>query len=128
MQKFQTFDKLVPVNLVARRVEAPAAWRACAPSPGDRRGRETKPWSSAPRRARRPWCGRRRCPHRRAATAPHPCIIFFVGQGGVGKSSCAAAAAVTLTEKEGPVLLISVDPAHGLSDVLQSRLTDTETR
>ena len=35
---------------------------------------------------------------------------------------------MTLTEKEGPVLLISVDPAHGLSDVLQSRLTDTETQ
>jgi arsenite-transporting ATPase len=46
----------------------------------------------------------------------------------VGKSSCAAAAAVTLTEKEGPVLLISTDPAHSLSDVLQSRLTDTETQ
>src|SRR5439155_202488 len=55
-------------------------------------------------------------------------LIFFVGQGGVGKSSCAAAAAVTLTEKEGPVLLISTDPAHSLSDVLQSRLTDTETQ
>ena len=26
------------------------------------------------------------------------------------------------------MLLISVDPAHGLSDVLQSRLTDTETQ
>jgi arsenite-transporting ATPase len=55
-------------------------------------------------------------------------LIFFVGQGGVGKSSCAAAAAVTLTEKEGPVLLISTDPSHSLSDVLQSRLTDTESQ
>ena len=55
-------------------------------------------------------------------------LIFFVGQGGVGKSSCAAAAAVTLTEKEGPVLLISTDPTHSLSDVLQSRLTDTESQ
>ena len=35
---------------------------------------------------------------------------------------------VTLTEKEGPVLLISTDPSHSLSDVLQSRLTDTETQ
>jgi len=35
---------------------------------------------------------------------------------------------VTLTEKEGPVLLLSTDPSHSLSDVLLSRLTDTETQ
>ena len=63
-----------------------------------------------------------------APPLPPTRLIFFVGQGGVGKSSCAAAAAVTLTEKEGPVLLISTDPAHSLSDVLQSRLTDVETQ
>jgi arsenite-transporting ATPase len=63
-----------------------------------------------------------------APPLPPTRLIFFVGQGGVGKSSCAAAAAVTLTEKEGPVLLISTDPSHSLSDVLQSRLTDTETQ
>ncbi|MBL8950692.1 MAG: TRC40/GET3/ArsA family transport-energizing ATPase [Myxococcaceae bacterium] len=63
-----------------------------------------------------------------APPLPPTRFIFFVGSGGVGKSSCAAAAAVTLTEKEGPVLLISTDPAHSLSDVLQSRLTDTETQ
>jgi arsenite-transporting ATPase len=63
-----------------------------------------------------------------APPLPPTRLIFFVGQGGVGKSSCAAAAAVTLTEKEGPVLLISTETAHSLSDVLQSRLTDTETQ
>lgn len=63
-----------------------------------------------------------------APPLPPTRFIFFVGSGGVGKSSCAAAAAVTLTEKEGPVLLISTDPCHSLSDVLQSRLTDTETQ
>ena len=63
-----------------------------------------------------------------APPLPPTRFIFFVGPGGVGKSSCAAAAAVTLTEKEGPVLLISTDPCHSLSDVLQSRLTDTETQ
>jgi arsenite-transporting ATPase len=63
-----------------------------------------------------------------APPLPPTRFIFFVGSGGVGKSSCAAAAAVTLTEKEGPVLLISTDPSHSLSDVLQSRLTDTETQ
>ncbi len=64
----------------------------------------------------------------RAPSIPPTRFIFFVGAGGVGKSSCAAAAAVTLTEKEGPVLLLSVDPSHSLSEVLQSRLTDTETQ
>jgi len=63
-----------------------------------------------------------------APPIPPTRFIFFVGSGGVGKSSCAAAAAVTLTEKEGPVLLLSVDPSHSLSDVVQSRLTDTETQ
>jgi arsenite-transporting ATPase len=63
-----------------------------------------------------------------APPIPPTRFIFFVGSGGVGKSSCAAAAAVTLTEKEGPVLLLSIDPSHSLSDVLQSRLTDTETQ
>ena len=56
-----------------------------------------------------------------APPIPPTRFIFFVGSGGVGKSSCAAAAAVTLTEKEGPVLLLSIDPSHSLSDVLQSR-------
>ncbi len=63
-----------------------------------------------------------------APPLPPTRFIFFLGAGGVGKSSCAAAAAVTLTEKEGPVLLLSTDPSHSLSDVLVSRLTDTETQ
>lgn len=63
-----------------------------------------------------------------APPIPPTRFIFFVGSGGVGKSSCASAAAVTLTEKEGPVLLLSVDPFHSLSDVLQCRMTDTETQ
>lgn len=63
-----------------------------------------------------------------APPLPPTRFIFFMGGGGTGKSSCAAAAAVTLTEKEGPVLLLSTDPSHSLSDVLVSRLTDTETQ
>ena len=63
-----------------------------------------------------------------APPLPPTRFIFFVGSGGTGKSSCAAAAAVTLTEKEGPVLLLSTDPAHSLSEVLLARLTDTETQ
>ncbi|RKI19424.1 arsenic-transporting ATPase [Corallococcus sp. AB030] len=54
----------------------------------------------------------------------------FAKEWAAGKETKALefSAAVTLTEKEGPVLLISTDPAHSLSDVLQSRLTDTETQ
>ncbi len=129
VRKFQTFDKTVPVHLVQRRVEAPRGLEALRPFAKEiAGGRETKAleFSAAegpPALVRAP-----SMPPIAAPPLPPTRLIFFVGQGGVGKSSCAAAAAVTLTEKEGPVLLISVDPAHGLSDVLQSRLTDTETQ
>ncbi|MFL5319123.1 MAG: ArsA family ATPase [Myxococcaceae bacterium] len=129
VRKFQALDKTVPVNLIGKREEAPRglddvkkfgkAWAT---------NKETKAleFSAAegpPALVRAP-----SMPPIAAPPLPPTRLIFFVGQGGVGKSSCAAAAAVTLTEKEGPVLLISTDPAHSLSDVLQSRLTDTETQ
>ncbi|HZI10511.1 MAG TPA: ArsA family ATPase [Myxococcus sp.] len=129
VRKFQALDKTVPVNLLGRREVAPRgldglallakAWEG---------GKETKALEFAaaegpPALVRAP-----SMPPIAAPPLPPTRLIFFVGQGGVGKSSCAAAAAVTLTEKEGPVLLISTDPAHSLSDVLQSRLTDTETQ
>ncbi len=129
VRKFQAVDKNVPVNLLAKREVAPRgqegleelarAWAS---------GKETKALEfvaseGPPALVRAP-----SMPPIAAPPLPPTRLIFFVGQGGVGKSSCAAAAAVTLTEKEGPVLLISTDPAHSLSDVLQSRLTDTETQ
>ncbi|NMO21427.1 ArsA family ATPase [Pyxidicoccus fallax] len=129
VRKFQALDKAVPVNLLGKREVAPRgldglglfakAWAG---------GKETKALEFAaaegpPALVRAP-----SMPPIAAPPLPPTRLIFFVGQGGVGKSSCAAAAAVTLTEKEGPVLLISTDPSHSLSDVLQSRLTDTETQ
>ncbi|HLQ32608.1 MAG TPA: ArsA family ATPase [Chloroflexota bacterium] len=42
-------------------------------------------------------------------------FLFFGGKGGVGKTTCAAAAALSLP---GPVLALSLDPAHSLRDVL----------
>jgi arsenite-transporting ATPase len=129
VRKFQTFDKTVPVQLVQRRVEPPKGVEGLKPFAKETvGGKETRAleFSAAegpPALVRAP-----SMPPIAAPPLPPTRLIFFVGQGGVGKSSCAAAAAVTLTEKEGPVLLISVDPAHGLSDVLQSRLTDTETQ
>jgi arsenite-transporting ATPase len=129
VRKFQQLDKLIPVQLLGKREVAPRGLdglKKLAKEWGA--GKETKAleFSAAegpPALVRAP-----SMPPIAAPPLPPTRLIFFVGQGGVGKSSCAAAAAVTLTEKEGPVLLISTDPAHSLSDVLQSRLTDTETQ
>ena len=43
-------------------------------------------------------------------------LLLFGGKGGVGKSTCAAAAALELAETRR-VLLLSTDPAHSLGDV-----------
>jgi len=43
-------------------------------------------------------------------------ILLFSGKGGVGKTSMAAATAVHLAESGRRTLVISVDPAHSLSD------------
>lgn len=129
VRKFQALDKNVPVHLLAKREVAPRGLEEVeALAKAWASGKETKALEfvaaeGPPALVRAP-----SMPPIAAPPLPPTRLIFFVGQGGVGKSSCAAAAAVTLTEKEGPVLLISTDPAHSLSDVLQSRLTDTETQ
>ncbi len=48
-------------------------------------------------------------------------IYSFIGKGGVGKTSSAAAVATRLA-KSGKVLVISLDPAHNLGDVLDVEL------
>ncbi len=52
-------------------------------------------------------------------------LLFFGGKGGVGKTTCAAAAALVLAENQD-VLLLSTDPAHSLADVLETPLGDDE--
>jgi arsenite/tail-anchored protein-transporting ATPase len=47
-----------------------------------------------------------------------PRHLFFTGKGGVGKTSLAAATAVTLADRRKRVLLVSTDPASNLDDVL----------
>ena len=53
-------------------------------------------------------------------------LEFFLGKGGVGKTTLAAAYAVRAAAHRGrrPVLLISTDPAHSIADVLDVRLGD----
>jgi arsenite-transporting ATPase len=47
-------------------------------------------------------------------------LVVFGGKGGVGKTTCAAAVALELAtrHRDRRVLLLSVDPAHSLADVL----------
>ncbi|MGH9409571.1 MAG: ArsA family ATPase [Vicinamibacterales bacterium] len=57
-------------------------------------------------------------------------LILFGGKGGVGKSTCAAAAAIQIARArpDARVLLLSTDPAHSLGDVFGVRLGDDERR
>ena len=53
------------------------------------------------------------------AGPPRPArIAFFVGKGGVGKSTLAAATAVAAALRGDRVLVVSTDQAHSLGDVL----------
>jgi arsenite-transporting ATPase len=55
-------------------------------------------------------------------------LLVFAGKGGVGKTTCAAGAALALARRRdrGRVLLLSSDPAHSLGDVLGATLGDDE--
>jgi arsenite-transporting ATPase len=46
-------------------------------------------------------------------------VVLFTGKGGVGKTTTAAATALTLAERGERVVLTSADPAHSLSDALE---------
>lgn len=127
VRKYQTLSP--KVELLLRRIVGPRGLEEVKKFGKEwASGKETKALQFSPAEAPPALVRAPSMPPMAAPPIPPTRFIFFVGSGGVGKSSCAAAAAVTLTEKEGPVLLISIDPAHSLSDVLQSRLTDTETQ
>jgi arsenite/tail-anchored protein-transporting ATPase len=55
-------------------------------------------------------------------------LLVFAGKGGVGKTSCAAAAALALAgaRPDARVVALSVDPAHSLGDALAVALGDEE--
>jgi arsenite-transporting ATPase len=50
--------------------------------------------------------------------------IFFMGKGGVGKSTSAALTSVFLAQKGYKVLIVSLDPAHNQSDIFEKNLSD----
>src|SRR5215471_222795 len=56
-------------------------------------------------------------------------ILLFSGKGGVGKTSLSAATGVRLAELGYRTLVMSVDPAHSLSDAfdLEMGLFDART-
>lgn len=127
VRKYQTLSNRV--ELIGRRIIGPRGLDEMKKFAKEvATGKETKALHFLPAEAPPALVRAPSMPPIAAPPLPPTRFIFFVGSGGVGKSSCAAAAAVTLTEKEGPVLLISTDPSHSLSDVLLSRLTDTETQ
>jgi arsenite/tail-anchored protein-transporting ATPase len=53
-------------------------------------------------------------------------LVWFGGKGGVGKTTCAAATALTLATAwpSRRILLLSADPAHSLGDVLRTRVSN----
>jgi arsenite/tail-anchored protein-transporting ATPase len=50
--------------------------------------------------------------------------LFFMGKGGVGKSTSAALTSLFLARKGYRVLLVSLDPAHNQADIFERDLSD----
>lgn len=59
-----------------------------------------------------------------------PRLTFFIGKGGVGKTTLSSSYAVrhALKNKKARVLLISTDPAHSLADIFDLKLASTPKR
>lgn len=54
--------------------------------------------------------------------------IFFLGKGGVGKSTSAALTALFLARRGLRTLVVSLDPAHNQADIFETRLADKPRR
>ena len=57
-----------------------------------------------------------------------PEYVLYGGKGGVGKTTCAAATALSSARGDTPTLVVSTDPAHSLSDTLETDIPPEPTR
>jgi anion-transporting ArsA/GET3 family ATPase len=48
-----------------------------------------------------------------------PQLLFFIGKGGVGKSTTSALTSIYLASKPYKTLLVSMDPAHNQCDIFE---------
>ena len=55
-------------------------------------------------------------------------FILFGGKGGVGKTTCASATAISLAKDNHKTLVISTDPAHSIGDVFEKDIEPNPTR
>ena len=53
-----------------------------------------------------------------------PQLLFYIGKGGVGKSTTSAITAVHLSRNFGDILLVSMDPAHNQRDIFQQDFSE----
>jgi arsenite-transporting ATPase len=53
-----------------------------------------------------------------------PQLIFFIGKGGVGKSTTSAITSVRFARNSQDILLVSMDPAHNQSDIFQQNFSE----
>ena len=53
-----------------------------------------------------------------------PQLLFFIGKGGVGKSTSSALTAVYLSSRPNKTLLVSMDPAHNQCDIFEQDFSE----
>jgi arsenite-transporting ATPase len=53
-----------------------------------------------------------------------PQLLFYIGKGGVGKSTTSAITAVHLARNSRDILLVSMDPAHNQRDIFQQDFSE----
>src|SRR6185436_1501755 len=107
-----------------RRVEAQVTGGLAATVPLPPRPRASR--TKGPRRAGR-GASRPEAPWWLEVLAPAGRrLLVFGGKGGVGKTSCAATAALAIAASGRRTLLLSTDPAHSTADVLDVPLGDDE--
>ena len=53
-----------------------------------------------------------------------PQLLFFIGKGGVGKSTSSALTSVYLAAKHYKTLLVSMDPAHNQCDIFEQEFSE----